>query len=87
MAVLSQAERNRIARWFQRDENLGTCAFTKPQLAAAVDALDEFLDTNASALNSALPVAFRTAATTQQKALLLCYVVLRRYGGGISVGG
>lgn len=87
MAVLSQPERARIARWFMRDENLGSCAFTKPDLAEAVDALDQFLDENAAALNAALPQPFRGAATVQQKALLLCYVVLRRYGGGITIGG
>lgn len=83
MAVLSQAERARVLRWAMRDPSLGPCSFTKPDLVAAVAALDQFLDDNASAVNSALPQPFRGSATTPQKALLLAYVVLRRYGGGL----
>jgi hypothetical protein len=87
MATLAQAELDRIARWYQRDQNFGQCAFTKPDLAAAVTALDAFLSSNAAAVNSALPTAFRTTASTQQKALLLAYVALRRYGADITAMG
>lgn len=80
MAVLSQAERDRIFRWFQRDPDLGSASFTKPQLAAAVAAADDWADANATAFNNALPAAFRNAATAGQKALLLAYVITRRYG-------
>jgi hypothetical protein len=82
MAALSQAERDRITRWFMRaasraDEPLSV---TKIQLAAAVAAADDWADANAAAFNSALPTAFRNSATANQKALLLAYVILRRYG-------
>lgn len=80
MAALSQSERDRIARWFQRDPDLGSAAFTKPQLAAAVAAADDWADSVASAYNAALPAAFRGTATAAQKALLLAYVITRRYG-------
>jgi hypothetical protein len=80
MAVLPQAERDRIARWFQRDQDLGSCSFTKPQLIAAVASADDWAEANAAAYNSALPTAFRNAATAGQKALLLAYVISRRYG-------
>jgi hypothetical protein len=52
------------------------CPFTKAQLIAAADAADTWLDANKTEYNSALPVAFRNAASTEQKGLLLAYVVL-----------
>jgi len=48
-------------------------------LRAAVDAVDTFLETNASAINSAIPQPARGVLTTKQKALLLMYVIGRRY--------
>lgn len=80
MAVLSDTERARIARWYQRDPNLGQVGFTKPQLVAAVAAADQWADDNAAEYNSALPTAFRNAATNGQKAMLLAYVIARRWG-------
>lgn len=87
MAVLSQGEKDRVARWIQRDSNLGQVTFTKPDLIAAIADLDTFLENNATAINTALPQPFRGAATQAQKAMLLCYVVLRRYGGSVTAMG
>jgi hypothetical protein len=87
MAALTQPERDRVARWMQRDPNLGSTAFTKPQLVAAVAAADAWADENASEFNLALPVAFRNAATNNQKALLLAYVIARRHGFNLVDGG
>jgi len=79
MAVLPALDRDRIKRYFMR-RNTDPCGFTKAALQAAVDATDDWIDQNAAAFNAALPVAFRTTATTQQKALLLCWVAQRRVG-------
>jgi hypothetical protein len=49
-------------------------------IKAAVDAADQWADDNATAFNNALPVPFRTTATTAQKTLLLSYVILKRAG-------
>ena len=87
MAALTQAERDRVARWIQRDPNLGSCSFTKPQLAAAVNAADDWADANAAEFNTALPAAFRNSATAGQKALLLAYVIARRHGFNLVDGG
>lgn len=87
MAALSQAERDRVWRWIQRDLNLGSCSFTKSQLAAAVSAADDWADANAAAFNAALPAAFRNSATNAQKALLLAYVIVRRHGNNPVDGG
>lgn len=81
MADLSATDRDRVARYFNRQgPDLGTCTFTKPELVAAVAATDDWIDDNGTAFNTALPVAFRTAATLQQKTLLFCWVALRRAG-------
>jgi ABC-type Fe2+-enterobactin transport system substrate-binding protein len=87
MAVLSAAERARVARWFQRDPNLGSCTFTKPDLIAAAASADDWAEANAAEYNGALPVAFRTASTAGQKALLLAYVIARRHGFNLIDGG
>lgn len=79
MAALPDLDRNRIWRYFMR-RNTDACAFTKADMRAAVDATDSWIDTNASAFNSALPTAFRTNATQVQKTLLFCWVAMRRAG-------
>lgn len=79
MAALPDLDRNRVWRWFMR-RNTESCAFTKTDLRAAVDATDTWLDSNATSFNQALPLAFRTAASLTQKTLLLCYVAMRRAG-------
>jgi hypothetical protein len=61
-------------------DNAGTCAFTKTDLAAAVNATDDWIEANQGAFNTALPVNFRTNATLTQKTLLFCYVAMRRAG-------
>jgi hypothetical protein len=58
------------------------CNTTKAQLQAAVDAIDDWLDANAAAMNSALTAAARNGLTTPQKAMLLMAVIARRYRVG-----
>lgn len=79
MAVLPDTDRNRVWRYYMRQQT-GNCDFTKIDLRAAVDATDTWLDANQASFNSALPVAFRTNATLAQKVALLCWVALRRGG-------
>lgn len=54
---------------------------TRAQLDAAVDATDSWIDSNATAYNSALPTAARNNLTAAQKAELFALVALKRYGG------
>ncbi len=81
MAALSNAVRQQIWRgimryWSREREALGT--YTKAELQAAINAADDWVDSNASSFNSALPQPFRTQATTAQKAFLLACVTLAR---------
>jgi hypothetical protein len=86
MAVLSDTIRTQVWRGLMRywSAQLETVSgINKTALRAAVDAADDWADTNASSYNSALPATFRTNATAGQKALLLAIVVLARYSSSI----
>jgi len=60
--------------------NIGWPAVTKPELRAAVDATDDWIEANQAGFNAALPQPFRGAATVPQKTFLFCYVAMRRAG-------
>lgn len=80
MAVLTDAERREVwSQWMR--ENFETCAATKPELRQLIDSLDDYLETNATAINQAIPVAIRSKFTVAQKARALAYVALKRWGG------
>lgn len=82
MAVLDATNRFRTCAGFLRDKLTGGLgSLTKADVQAAVNAADDWVDSNSAAFNSALPQPFRGAASTQQKALLLAYLALRRAGG------
>lgn len=81
MAALSSADRQELWAEYQLEiskarEALG---LSKADLRAAVDAIDDWLNTNAAALNSAIPQPARGALSTPQKARLLNAVVRQRY--------
>lgn len=56
-------------------------AFSKPDLAAAVAAVDAWMTANAASFNAALPDPFKSTASQAQKAQLLALVALKRYVG------
>jgi len=81
MAVLPDTDRYDLWSAWMRDlshsETLG--AVTKADIRAAVNALDDFLSTNAVAINNSIPQPARSELTVKQKALLLVYVIKKRY--------
>lgn len=81
MAILSDG--NRAGCWAQYMSDIGArreaCPVTKTDLRAAVDAIDAWVDANATAFNQAIPQPARGALTAKQKAELLVRVVLRRF--------
>lgn len=77
MAVLGDSERFEV--WARVMRELPMPGVTKPELRAAVNALDTWLNDNAAAANAALPQPARGALTAEQKAALLSYVIARRY--------
>lgn len=54
-------------------------ALSKPDLAAAISAIDQWVESNASAFNSAIPQPARGVLTSKQKAELLSIVALLRF--------
>ena len=81
MAELSDLDRKALWADFMRQASKDgeTIAVTKADLRAAVDGLDTWLNDNAAAANNAIPQPARSGLTTTQKALLLMYVVQKRY--------
>lgn len=77
MAVLGDSERFEVWAQVMREQPMP--GITKPELRAAVNALDTWLNDNAAAANAALPQPARGALTVEQKAALLSYVIARRY--------
>jgi hypothetical protein len=82
MAVLSDPERAALwAEFMRANENInnGAGVLTKAQLRAAIDAVDQWCEDNATAFNTAIPQPARGALTSRQKAALLVYVTKRRW--------
>jgi len=81
MAVLSESDR--AALWREAMENWSSSrtpiTISKSDLRAAVDALDDFFNSNAAAINNALPAAAKAGLTTAQKAEVLMWVTQKRY--------
>lgn len=83
MAVLSDNDRAAVAADGMRDARLGTLPnMLKSDWRAAVNAADDWANSNAASFNTALPATFRNNATNAQKALLLVFVVLKRFLAG-----
>ena len=60
---------------------VGPVSLTKAELSAAADAVQLFLWNNRAAINTALPVAARSALNTDQKLALLAIVVTANLEG------
>lgn len=84
MATLLDTAREEVwAELMQRYSADGeSIGITKNDLRAAVNALDGFLSANEGAINNAIPQPARNALTTPQKAIMLMFVVQRRYVDG-----
>ena len=79
MAVMPEADRAQCMAQFIRDQK-EAMGLTKAELRAALDATDAWIDSNATAFNSALPQPARGTLSATQKTLLFCYVAMRRRG-------
>lgn len=79
MAAMDATNLGRCRAQYMREQSTSG-GLTKADLAAAVAAADSWADSNSAAYNTALPAPFRTTATTAEKTMLLCYVIMRRSG-------
>lgn len=85
MAVLTTQQRDAVARAFMRSVVGEPCAFVKTVLRTAVDNVDDWAESAATAIpatsyNGALNSTFRSSATPAQKAALLALVCWWRAG-------
>lgn len=81
MATLPDADRQAISNGLQRywsTLNELLPVLTKPDLKAAVDATDSWIDSNSTSFNNALPTAAKNNMTLAQKTLMFCAVALYR---------
>ena len=77
--ALSDLNRTHIWERVMREQRDPWGALTRMDLKAAVGAIDDFLDTNATAINNAFPQPARAELTAKQKAMIVGYVALRRW--------
>lgn len=84
MAVLSEEDRQRVWRGLMRFwsgfAGSETCALSKAELRAAVDATDTWIDNNQASYNTALPQPARDNLNMAQKTVLFCVVAAMRVG-------
>jgi len=82
MAALSGGDRDAIERAVQRrlprDTGEGFTSLSVADLRAAIDAVDDWADSNAASFNTAIPQPARGVLSAKQKSWLLLYVVARR---------
>lgn len=81
-AVLTGAQRQEVHEEIMRElsQLRSSLAVTDPELKAAVDATDTWIESNQAGYNAALPEPFRSAASTKQKAGLFMWVASKRFG-------
>lgn len=81
MAVLLDTDRANLAKKLMEDLSIkhDLVNLLKSQLRSAIDAADVWADSNSSSYNTALPLVARNNLTAKQKALILEYVIARRY--------
>jgi hypothetical protein len=82
VAVLADADRAACMADMMRDlsaerESIG--AITKADLRAALNAIDDYMNTNAATMNLAIPQPARAQLTTAQKARLYTAVIRYRW--------
>ena len=79
--ALTAGQKIQIARKLARKLDGGAgFAFDKAELLAAIDTTETYIDSIAGAFNNSLPAAFKAAATTTQKEVLLVLTMLEVRG-------
>ena len=80
MATLPENERQQVHRGLMRywSSLFEEMPYLSPELKAAVDATDDWIEANQAAYNAALPEPFRSNAALSQKTILLSAVASMR---------
>lgn len=82
MALTDEQHAEGMRQWVGKVfvEGGETATMTTEQIKAAFAAIDAWVDDNQASFNTALPEPFKGAATAEQKAVLLCFVVMKQVG-------
>lgn len=83
MTNLTEPQRQEVTDKFMQDRSAVRevlAVVTGANLKAAIDATDDWIESNQASFNSALPTAARNNLTLSQKTLLFCFVALKRAG-------
>lgn len=83
MALLEQSSYDKIMRVAMRLQNKYSVygsGLNKPDLMAAIQSADAWINTNEAAFNTALPTQYRTLSNIGEKYGLFSLVVLERAG-------
>lgn len=85
MAVLADEDRAEIWAEFMREAcRLGiSLPVLKAELRSAFNGADDYMNTNAAAMNTAIPQPARGALSAEAKALIYKFVIDRRYLKGV----
>ena len=78
MTVLTDTQREQVKRGLARYGDQGPTVISKSNLRLAVNATDDWINTNQAAFNSSLPAIAQSELTTEQKTLLFCAVAAIR---------
>lgn len=81
MAVLADADRQDLQKEFCSDLSNSRTAFNllKPDLRAAINAIDNWIVANQASFNAAIPQPARATLTVDQKTELFMRVMARRF--------
>jgi hypothetical protein len=79
MAILSDPDRAGVVTAWMRANTSPMGALTKAELRLALNAIDQWAESNAASLNAAIPQPARGVLTAKQKAWLLLFVINRRF--------
>ncbi len=81
MAVLTDVDRKNIWANYMRklSKRHDSISIIKSELRDAVNAVDNWIDSNQTSYNNSLPTPARTTLTQKQKAELMVFVIQRRW--------
>ena len=84
MAVLPDADRAAVSADIQRKLSAAreSVGLNKADLRAAINATDDWINSNKGSFNSALPAAAQAELTAAQKGRLFLFVAEKRFKGG-----
>jgi len=81
--ALSAGDKEKVGRGLMRfwsSNNTEIAGLVKADFATTITAVDDWLDTNLSSLNTAIPTVAQDNLNSTQKTLLLCSVASMRVG-------